>query len=151
MCQLFSNFVDPMWPSQVQQLRGQGWWVPWNFDLYPKSPQCFPLNRNVSILVHPCRPFEPNHSALSISPFGRFVLHALFGFATCWVEFVLNKAVRQKLDFQDWCQPIPVKRDAPNVHRVVSWFWSAIHSIVIYTVQPSISIFLFFLPFSFCV
>ena len=35
-----------------------------NFDLYPKSRQCFPLNRNVSIFVHPCRPSEPNHSLL---------------------------------------------------------------------------------------
>ena len=34
------------------------------FDLYPKFPQCFPLSRNVSIFVHPCRPFEPDHFLL---------------------------------------------------------------------------------------
>ena len=56
-----------MCPFQVQPLCGQGWRVPKNSDLYPKSPQCFTLNRNVCIFVHPCRPFERNHSALTNS------------------------------------------------------------------------------------
>ena len=37
------------------------------FDLYPKFPQCSPLNRNVSIFIHPCRLSEPNHSLPSDS------------------------------------------------------------------------------------
>ena len=32
-----------------------------------KFPQCFPLNRTVSIFVFPCRPFERNHWVLTNS------------------------------------------------------------------------------------
>ena len=48
------------------------WCVPLNIDLYPNSPQCFPLNRSVSIFFYPCRPFEPNHVPLSNSLRHRF-------------------------------------------------------------------------------
>ena len=62
-----AGMLDSSCTFQVQPLCGQGWWVPYSFDLYPKFPQCLPLNRNVFIFVHPCRPSEPNHSPLSDS------------------------------------------------------------------------------------
>ena len=67
VCYYLFVFFDPTCPFQVQPLCGQGWWVPQNFDLYRKPFQCFPLIRNVFIFVHPCRPFEPNHSVLTNS------------------------------------------------------------------------------------
>lgn len=35
-----------MWTRLVVQ-----WWIPYDFDLYPKLPQCFPVNRRVFVFV----------------------------------------------------------------------------------------------------
>ena len=56
-------FVDPPDPTTMwTRLVSNNF-----FDWFPKSPRCLALNRKVSIFVHPCWPFEPNHSPLSNS------------------------------------------------------------------------------------
>ena len=54
-------FLDPTCPFQVQWLCGTGWWVPWNFDWYPKYIPVLPLFLNVFIFANPCLRFEAYH------------------------------------------------------------------------------------------
>ena len=84
---VFVDFLAPMCPCQVQPLCGQGWWVPSSFDLYPNSPQCFPLNGNVSILsirVDPLTPITPSYWTVLQLVFTCLALKAPLGYG--WMD-----------------------------------------------------------------
>ena len=55
---------------------------------------------------------------------GSLVLCGFQSFATICVLLFLSESVWKKLDFQQWLQTKPVKKNAENDHGMISRFWS---------------------------